>query len=271
MTEKISPAPAPKKIEVKNSFSALETIEELPEDVEYPPGLNTRSAEDLLEEADYLTLQQKKEKEHLCQNGVWVDVRPKKMSKVKAANWKPFVGALWEQSSPKACCPVQPAAAQPAAQEIAAVNYKSMEAGWTKIRAIPDSGAVESVAPASMVPADRVHSSPGSERGQMYTTANGGEIPNEGQQYLPSVCGNGVCSEQKWQLSAVTRPLQSVGELCDAGNRVIFGRSGGIIQNIVSGEETYISRENGTYLVDLWIPPVSEVAGREGHEQVCTS
>ena len=260
ISKKEDDTPHPQMTKVQNSYSVLDTEDEFADDIVLPAALD--AVDDLLSEADMiqhpkLQLQQADQKA-VCQNGQWIDVRSKKkMQKMKkTVRWKPFIGALWETCRSKDCCPVQPAAREEV--ELAGVNYRSEEAGWTKVRVIPDSGAVESVAPANMAPNYRVHKSPGSERGQMYTTASGDEIPNEGQQFLPSVCENGVCSEQKWQLSAVTRPLQSVGELCDAGHRVVFGRSGGVIQNVTTGEETYITREHGTYLVDLWIPPVSQ-------------
>ena len=85
------------------------------------------------------------------------------------------------------------------------------------------------MAPNDMAPGYQVVAGPGSKRGQKYVSASGDEIANEGEQRLPMVKNSGVVTEQKWQLGAVTRPLQSVGETYDAGNRVVFGRGGGII------------------------------------------
>ena len=87
----------------------------------------------------------------------------------------------------------------------------------------------------------------GSRRGQKYVSVSGDEIANEGEQRLPVVSNNAVVTEQKWQLAAVTRPLQSFGEMCDAGNRVVVGLCGGI-------EVAPYIRENGD-LMDMWIPP----------------
>ena len=171
-----------------------------------------------------------------------------------------IVGALFKGVEKKACCPVQPGSAGSEQAILAPVQYKTEEQGWVRIRAIPDSGAIESVAPNDMAPAYAVHPSKGSQRGQHYVTAGGDEIPNEGEQHLPTVSADGVKSCQRWQMAAVTRPLKSVGELCDSGNRVVFGRSGGMIQNIFTGEVSSFSRENGTYLMDMWIPPAEHVS-----------
>ena len=141
---------------------------------------------------------------------------------------------------------------------VGAVQYKTEHEGWTKVRVIPDSGAIESVAPSGMAPLYEVQPSEGSMRGQKYVTASGDEIDNEGQQTIPSVGEDGRVVRHTWQMAPVTRPLQSVGELCDDGNRVVFGRSGGMVENLHSGAVTYFTREQGTYLLDLWIPPASE-------------
>ena len=87
----------------------------------------------------------------------------------------------------------------------------------------------------------------GSRRGQKYVSASGREIANKGEQRFPMVSNNGVVTEQQWQLAAVTRPLPSVDETCDAGNRVLFGTGGGVIQNLHTSEVTPFIRENGVY------------------------
>ena len=153
-------------------------------------------------------------------------------------------------------CPVQNAGKPPAAKKYT-VPYKQEEGGWTRVRVIPDSGAIESVAPPDMAPQFAVRPSAGSQRGQQYVTASGDEIPNEGEQVVPAMSRDGNMLPHRWQIADVTRPLQSVGELCDQGNRVTFGRGGGVIQNLAIGETSSLSRENGTYILDLWIPPAA--------------
>ena len=177
-----------------------------------------------------------------------------KAAKRKKANR--LLGALFEGAVKMPCCPVQAGTTTQKVDCPKSQAYKTEEHGWVKIRAIPDSGAIESVAPHDMALAYTVYPSAGSKRGQHNVTASGDEIPNEGEQFLPSVSENGVVTKQRWQMAAVTRPLQSVGELCDSGNRVIFGRGGGIIENIYTRETSPFIRENGTYIMEMWIPPV---------------
>ena len=140
---------------------------------------------------------------------------------------------------PGILCPLWHAQAEDLRKPLCPVNdYRSEQHGWTRIRPVPDSGAIESVAPNDMAPGYQVVAGPDSRRGQKYVSASGDEIANEGEQRLPMVSNNGIVTEQKWQLVAVTRQLQSVVDKCDAGKRVVFGRGGGIIPNLHTGEVT---------------------------------
>ena len=63
-------------------------------------------------------------------------------------------------------------------------TWKGQEGGWTCIRTVMDSGAVDSVAPSTMAPGVSIVPSPGSRRGQNYLSASNERIPNLGQQTL---------------------------------------------------------------------------------------
>ena len=57
-----------------------------------------------------------------------------------------------------------------------------------------------------------------------------------------------------WQVAEVTRPLLSVGKICDTGHQVTFGRSGGVITDLVTGEEYPFLRDaSGMYQLEFWI------------------
>lgn len=75
---------------------------------------------------------------------------------------------------------------------------------------------------------------------------------------MPAINRDGNPTVIRHQIAQVTLPLSSVGEYCDAGNRVFFGRSGGIIENIATGATTTFTREQGVYLLEHWIPPPEE-------------
>ena len=62
-----------------------------------------------------------------------------------------------------------------------------------------------------------------------------------------------------FQVAEVGKPLISVSAICERGNRVIFGKGGGVVQNLQSGREIPFYRKNGIYMLDMWLldEPVS--------------
>ena len=66
------------------------------------------------------------------------------------------------------------------------------------------------------------------------------------------VTDGGMDSTVLFQLAVVSRPLMSVSAICDHGSRVIFGRGGGVIQNLATGLEVPFERRGGIYAMGLW-------------------
>ena len=126
--------------------------------------------------------------------------------------------------------------------------------GWLKVECVLDSGASESVCPASMAPQWPTRESAGSRMGLHYTSASGGRMPNQGEQHIPIALDNGTCSWAVFQIAEVSRPLIGVGRVCEMGNRVVFGASGGVICNLATGKETRFQRKDGIYIFTIWIP-----------------
>ena len=106
-----------------------------------------------------------------------------------------------------------------------------------------------------MCPDYEIKPSPGSRRGQHFISASKDRIPNVGEQVLNVVTEDGSEGRIKYQVADISRPLNAVSDICDGGNRVIFGKSGGIIYNISSGKETYFNREEGIDILICWVKP----------------
>jgi len=144
------------------------------------------------------------------------------------------------------------------------IAEKPDQNGWVRIRGVMDSGASESVAPPEMCPHYDIVPSPGSVAGQMYVSASDDTIPNLGEQNLEVVTMLGDEAEVKYQIADVARPLNAVSEICDAGGEqgqhVVFGRHGGAVINLTTGKQTPFTREDGIYLMELWVKP-KEVQG----------
>ena len=131
--------------------------------------------------------------------------------------------------------------------------------GWVKVKGVMDSGASESVAPPTMCPHYEITPSPGSVAGQEYVSASDDRIPNLGEQVLSIVTADGKEGTVKYQVADVSRPLNSISEICDAGGEggqhVIFGKHGGMIVNLETGRQTPFAREEGVYTLDFWVTP----------------
>ena len=128
---------------------------------------------------------------------------------------------------------------------------------WIRMRSVMDSGCGQSVIPPTACPTYEITSSPGSRRGQKYMAASKHTIPNLGEQLLNIVTDEEKDGKLKYQVADVSRPLNAVSEICDseAGNRVLFGRNGGVIYNLTNGRETWFGREGGIYVFDFWVKP----------------
>ena len=86
-----------------------------------------------------------------------------------------------------------------------------------------DSGSVVHVCSIDDCKGYKVGESPGSRRGQEFLMGDGGTIPNLGQSEL-NLTDELVDRDIKsvFQIAAVTRPLMSVGKICDEGHSVTF-------------------------------------------------
>ena len=100
-------------------------------------------------------------------------------------------------------------------------GWRREEEGWVRVRSVMESGCGVSVAPPGMCPTYPITESEGSRRGQKFMSASEDTMPNLGEQKL------GVETMIKYQIADVSRTLNSITEICDAGhpdfgNHVIF-------------------------------------------------
>ena len=64
--------------------------------------------------------------------------------------------------------------------------------------------------------------SPGSKRNQLFVMGDGNKIPNQGQKQLKLTSSQNSDIRSTFQIAAVTRPLMSVGRICDEGLEISF-------------------------------------------------
>ena len=137
-------------------------------------------------------------------------------------------------------------------------SWRQEDAGWVKVDSVVDSGASAPVAPPTMAPNVAIRPSAGSRRGQKYTSASSHKLPNLGEQLLHAITEAGDETSVLFQIADVSRPLVSVSAICEMGNRVIFGRGGGVVQNLTTGRETPFYRKDGIYVLSLWLQDSQE-------------
>ena len=95
--------------------------------------------------------------------------------------------------------------------------------------------------------------SPGSRRGQEFLTGDGGAIPNLGQKrlnFFDESTSKPIASV--FQISAVTRPLMSVGRICDEGHNVTFGAKKVVVRSSTGNEHCrFVRTAGGLYVAKL--------------------
>ena len=169
------------------------------------------------------------------------------------------VTAMHSENHQKIVCPLFKVPLAIAKELNPMIATKADAQGWIQIKGVMDSGASESVAPPTMCPHYDVVPSEGSMCGQEYMSASNDTIRNLGEQVLDVVSNEGVESKVKYQIADVSRPLNSITEICDAGGQqgqvVIFGRNGGAVVNLETGNQTPFQREDGVYVMSTWVKP----------------
>ena len=98
----------------------------------------------------------------------------------------------------------------------------------------------------------------GSRRGQTFSSASKHKLANLGQQRIHACTEDGDETEVLFQIADVSKPLVSVSANCEMGNRVIFGKSGGVVKSLRSSREVPFYKENGIYVLSMWLMDSSE-------------
>ena len=119
-----------------------------------------------------------------------------------------------------------------------------------------DSGAGEHVANRNIAPSYSIAESPGSKAGQHFVAAGGARIPNEGQFKLRlrsggRARGEGKDIESTFQVAKVTRPLWSVGRICDEGFSVNFTQTEAVVIDKAGKGICKFHRKGCLYVTDL--------------------
>ena len=133
------------------------------------------------------------------------------------------------------------------------INSVTADGQWEQIELAVDSGATESVTPASTPTHVPTTDNEESRRGVRYEVANGDSIPNEGEKRFKAFTEEGTQKQMVLQVCDVSQSLLSVSKMTKAGNRVVFDSDGSFIMNKTSGDITWLQERGGMYIFKLWI------------------
>ena len=132
-----------------------------------------------------------------------------------------------------------------------------------------DSGCTDNVCHQGDVPGYIVEASAGSRCGQGFLVGNGERVPNTGQAHLSLQTDGEIKNALKttFQIAKVSRPLMSVGHLCDVGLKVIFDENRARVLDKDDYEACVFERHTGGLYIArfrLKKPPPAEPFGRQG-------
>ncbi|MDA8582759.1 hypothetical protein N9L68_00970 [bacterium] len=124
---------------------------------------------------------------------------------------------------------------------------------WEEIELAVDSGASETVAHEGVLQSVETTDGDAKKKGVQYEVADGTLIPNLGEKSFIAVDEGGALRRMKVQVCDVNKPLLSVRRVTQAGNRVVFEKDGGWIEDTSSGEKLWLKEKDGMYLLKLWV------------------
>ena len=127
-----------------------------------------------------------------------------------------------------------------------------------------DSAAVESVMPRHMVdgmrsdPTQPLRQGAAAKAGVTYVSADGGEIPNEGEHMVEMLTKEGHHCGMTWQVADIQKPLLAVTALASTGHEVRFRENDGEIVHKKSGKNIKFIKKGNLYVLTVWM---KEAAG----------
>ena len=144
---------------------------------------------------------------------------------------------------------------------------KMGKSDWIEIDAIVDSGAVDTIAPKSMVDGLNIRQTEISKRNGKYASADGGVIQNLGECDMEGIAEDGTRMKLVTQVGdKIMNMLISVRRMVESGNMVVFGANHQAIRKLAAcskieknmivgkgGQRTEIKDEDGMYVYKMRI------------------
>ena len=125
--------------------------------------------------------------------------------------------------------------------------------GWEEVRLVVDSGASETVIGSDMVLSAELRSGNAKKLGVEYEVADGTRIPNEGEKKLRGITEENAQVDITAQVCDINKGLLSVRRMVDCGQRVVFDKAGGYIEDCRTGKKMWMTEGRGIYMLKMWV------------------
>ena len=102
---------------------------------------------------------------------------------------------------------------------------------------------------------DQVMETEASANQENFLAANGEEIDNYGEVKVPAVTRERTLRGITFQAAGVSKGLLSVGKMNENGHAVVFDGDMSFVVNEATGGVNHLRRQDGNFMLDLWIPP----------------
>ena len=135
----------------------------------------------------------------------------------------------------------------------AGVNKMEELHEWEEIEMAVDSGATETVVGEDMIKGVETKPGEATRRGVQYEVASGDLIPNLGEKNFLAYGEQGQARAIKAQVCEVNKALMSVSRMVQAGNKVVFSKSGSYVEDESTKERIPLREQGGMYMLKLWV------------------
>ena len=88
-----------------------------------------------------------------------------------------------------------------------------------------------------------------------FLAANGEEFDNYGEVKVPAVARARTLRGITFQAAGVSKGLPSVEKMNENGHAVVFDGDMSFVVNKATGEVNHLRRQDGNFMLDMWIPP----------------
>ena len=124
---------------------------------------------------------------------------------------------------------------------------------WVEIDITVDSGACETVMPASLCAFIAITKS-STSHGAEYEVASGATLPNLGERKCQMMTiGSTAAKRITLQVADAHKPLLSISKCADMGFLCHLGKDGGYLEDTVTGEQIPLQRRDNLYILRAWV------------------